>query len=559
MLSRLSVKHRVLTAFAALSLCIALLVGGAWWQSGRMAAAAEDLAGNWLPAVERLGQFSTAAALYRRQEAVRLSADDEAARAKSENGRRTSRERVERSWAAYEPLVTPGEERRLADQIQAEWRNYLAASDRLGQLLAADRSAALRFFDAEFSQAGTRLQAAIDADVAFNHAAGEAAAAVARDAYASARWTMALLALAALGITIAAVLMVNRTVVARLLRLAAAMRQLSGRDYGFALPDASAQDEIGDMARALEDCRNGLQQADRLAADQAREQQAKAARAARVDALVQAFEAEAASSLRAVAAAATELDATAGAMATTAEAGTSQAASVAAASLQASHSVQTVAASAEELATSIAEVARQIQGGAAVAGRAAADAQATDATVRGLSDAATRIGDVVRLIGDIAAQTNLLALNATIEAARAGEAGKGFAVVASEVKALASQTGKATEEISAQIGAMQAQTGSTVQAIAGIARTIDELNGITTQVAAAAEQQAAATQEITRAVAQAASGTEAASRNAEGVRGGAAQTGAAATQVRAASGELAEQSERLHRQVDSFLAGIRAA
>jgi methyl-accepting chemotaxis protein len=54
-------------------------------------------------------------------------------------------------------------------------------------------------------------------------------------------------------------------------------------------------------------------------------------------------------------------------------------------------------------------------------------ADATDSKVSGLADGATRVGDVVRLISDIAAQTNLLALNATIEAARAGEAGKGFA------------------------------------------------------------------------------------------------------------------------------------
>jgi hypothetical protein len=55
-----------------------------------------------------------------------------------------------------------------------------------------------------------------------------------------------------------------------------------------------------------------------------------------------------------------------------------------------------------------------------------AEAQATGATVQGLSDAAARIGDVVRLIGDIAGQTNLLARNATIEAAQAVSAIRGI-------------------------------------------------------------------------------------------------------------------------------------
>ncbi len=88
--------------------------------------------------------------------------------------------------------------------------------------------------------------------------------------------------------------------------------------------------------------------------------------------------------------------------------------------------------------------------------------------IHGLADATQRIGEVVKLISDIANQTNLLALNATIEAARAGEAGKGFAVVASEVKNLASQTARATEDISSQIGNIQNETSDTVTMIKSV-------------------------------------------------------------------------------------------
>ena len=122
---------------------------------------------------------------------------------------------------------------------------------------------------------------------------------------------------------------------------------------------------------------------------------------------------------------------------------------------ESSTNVETAAVAADELTGSIEEISRQLAKTTTIVRSAVEEAQGTNAQITALSEAAQKIGDVVKLIRTIAGQTNLLALNATIEAARAGEAGKGFAVVASEVKSLAVQTAKATEDISKLIGAVQ--------------------------------------------------------------------------------------------------------
>jgi methyl-accepting chemotaxis protein len=218
-----------------------------------------------------------------------------------------------------------------------------------------------------------------------------------------------------------------------------------------------------------------------------------------------------------------------------------------------------VATATEELSTSVKEISQQVGYSANVIGQAMTQASDTNEHIKGLAAAAQQIGEVVKLINDIASQTNLLALNATIEAARAGDAGKGFAVVASEVKTLAGQTAKATDEIASQIGAIQEATRVSVQSIEMITATIAKVNETATAIASAVEQQGAATHEIARNVSEAAKGTAEVSANIAGVSQAAQHTGAAASQVLSSAAELSRNGELLKAKVDDFLREVRAA
>ena len=343
-------------------------------------------------------------------------------------------------------------------------------------------------------------------------------------------------------------------------RIAEVLLELANGNKQVEIPYVGRGDEVGDAANAANTFKDNLIRIEKMEAAQ-RETEARAAEQRRADMhrLADEFQAAVGEIVNTVSSASTELEAAATSLTKTAENTQHLSTTVAAASEEASTNVQSVASATEELSSSVSEIARRVQESSQIAGEAVQQAEKTDARINELSQAAGRIGDVVKLITDIAAQTNLLALNATIEAARAGEAGRGFAVVASEVKALAAQTAKATEEIGTQIVGIQTATQDSVTAIKDISSTINRISEIAGAIAAAVEEQGAATQEISRNVQQAAAGTTQVASNITEVNHGAAETGSASSQVLSSAQSLSSDSSHLKLEVDKFLATVRAA
>jgi len=279
-------------------------------------------------------------------------------------------------------------------------------------------------------------------------------------------------------------------------------------------------------------------------------------RRASIDSAIDSFRPAVEKLLSTVSSCASEMRTTALALFASSEQTSQRAESAVQAFNEASANVETAAVAADELSGSIGEISRQLTHTKDIVGLATSEARSTDGEIAGLADGAQKIGDVVKLIRNIAGQTNLLALNATIEAARAGEAGKGFAVVASEVKSLAVQTAKATEDIANHILAVQDSTSGAVEAIRQIAGRMQEINENTAAVAASVEQQNAATSEISRNVASAAEGTAQVVGVLGDVAGAATQTRASAEIVRDTSEAAEHAVADLRLEVEDFLGKV---
>ncbi len=372
-------------------------------------------------------------------------------------------------------------------------------------------------------------------------------------------WSCLLALIVLITVSLLLLRQILRNIVGPLNIVTKAMRTLSKGDYETQIPETSLCDEIGDMIRAMSVFRDNFIQAAALAEAQKSEQAEKEKRRQMVESLSANFNATVTNVIEAVENVVNDLQKLSVSLLDSADNSKEKSTHARQAAEEAADNIQTIASAINEFSSSIQDINKQVTQSVDTTNLVSQDVDRTNGAIELLARKAVDVGEIIKLINDVAEQTNLLALNATIEAARAGEAGKGFAVVASEVKNLAQQTTKATENISLQIREMQDATNNTVEAIKSIDNGMTTMKKVATSIAGTIEEQSVVANNVNDNIQRTAHKTDDVSKNIFIVNTAAEKTSEVALALQKNTEELSLKFKTLTEEIRRFLQAVTTA
>ena len=425
----------------------------------------------------------------------------------------TSAESTKQSGELQKKLETymvTDEERKMFDTLSEARKGYLSTRDAVAAAKKADEAEKARaIFDREFQPAAAKFQEAIQAIVQAKRAQLDDAAKHVESTNASARTSLLVFSLIALGLGVWFAVTLTRSITRPLQGAADVADAIANFDLTQRVPQGG-RDETGQLLGSLSGMQEQLLKLIGDVRGSAESIGTASAEIATGNHDLSARTEQTASNLQEVAASMTQLTGTV---------------------RQTADSAMT----ANQLSSSAAETAQR---GGSVMGQVVS-------TMGEISDSSRRIADIIGTIDGIAFQTNILALNAAVEAARAGEQGRGFAVVAGEVRSLAQRSAEAAKEIKTLIGASveRVESGSRLVEDAGGAMTeivasVQRVADIIGEISAAAREQSDGINQVNAAVGQLDQMTQ--------------QNAALVEESAAAAESLKEQSQRLATAISVF-------
>ena len=513
LLTNLRIGARLGLAFGITVLLVLITGATGWWQASKLDHNTEEIATNWLPSVQTLGEVQSWSNRERRAALRHVLEADAAGKAKQagilEDIRKNKLPPLE---ARYVSLISSEEEQRLYEDILAKQKAWREVDD---QLIALSGAGEDKFTEARQLSVGDSaekfgaMMAALDKSIELNAKGSADAFAEAQAIYRAALFGLASAVAVAVVLAVAMALSITRSITVPLQEALVLSQAVAEGDLSRQVA-CNTQDELGDLTRAL----------NRMSANLSR--------------LV--------GNVRQ----GTESIATASAQIAQGNADLSGRTEHQAASLQ-----QT-AASMQEMDDTVrgnSENARQANQLAlqatTVATKGGEDVSHVVATMSAIQESSRRISDIIGVIDGIAFQTNILALNAAVEAARAGEQGRGFAVVASEVRSLAQRSANAAREIKGLItdSVEKVETGTAQvhqagQTINEVVLQVRKVNDLIAEISASSTEQSQGVGQINVAVTQLDQTTQ--------------QNAALVEETSAAAESLRQQAQQLTQAVSAF-------